>query len=327
MKVRERNRAFVKRLKNSDKRDWTVFFLSLLLAFSIWIIHNLSLSYSDYVDVRVSAISNIEGRMPESAAPVNLHAQCRTTGYNLLRLRWRYSRNDCRLNVAPEDLHSGPGDVFYITSRELQEYSPMIFGETTKVEYLFTDTLFFNFPKRVCRKVPVVFMSDISCRAQYTPDGAARLSPDSVTVYGEAWHLEKIDAVYTNPVVKTDVDRDIKGVVRLRKLKDVQLSDESVTYFAPVVRYTQLDGRFRLKLLNVPADKEAFLVPSDVEVSIICPFPLTSNPLETATFYVDYNDFLRSRGGHCLVKMGENEGRIIRWQSEPEMVECIVMDK
>ena len=317
----------MERLRSTDRRDWKVFFLSLLLAFSIWIIHNLSLSYSDFVDVNVRAQSNIDSRVSVSANPAGVHASCRTTGYNLLRLRWQYGRRECRLQLDAANLHHASGDRFYITARELQEYNPQIFGETAKVEYIFTDTLFFSFPPRICRRVPVVLMGDISCREQYILDGPVRLEPDSVTVYGEPSQLESIDAVYTEKLVRTDLDRDVKGEVKLRRVKDVDFSKESVSYLAPVVRYTELSSRFRLKIINLPADKDAVLVPSEVEAFFLCPYPPESIPLESATLYVDYNDFLVSREGRCLVRMSGYEGKLLDWRTEPAMVECLVMDR
>ena len=41
-----------------DGRDISVFLMSLLLAFSIWLIHNLSLNYSDTVSVPVVAMQH-----------------------------------------------------------------------------------------------------------------------------------------------------------------------------------------------------------------------------------------------------------------------------
>ena len=48
-------------------RDVTVFLLSLLLASSVWLLHNLSLNYSDLVSIPVTAQSNIEGHSAYSS--------------------------------------------------------------------------------------------------------------------------------------------------------------------------------------------------------------------------------------------------------------------
>ena len=76
------NRIF--KLLNIGGRDWVVFLLALLLAFSTWIIHNLSLKYSVYLKVQVFAESNIEGCEQKSISGSEIMARCRTTGWRIL---------------------------------------------------------------------------------------------------------------------------------------------------------------------------------------------------------------------------------------------------
>ena len=54
-------------LLNISGRDWAVFLLALLLAFSIWLIHNLSLKYTEFMQASVEAVSNIEGHFNKSS--------------------------------------------------------------------------------------------------------------------------------------------------------------------------------------------------------------------------------------------------------------------
>ena len=48
-------------------RDLAGLLFSLLLAFSIWLIHNLSLNYTQVIAVPVTARSNIEGHQELSS--------------------------------------------------------------------------------------------------------------------------------------------------------------------------------------------------------------------------------------------------------------------
>ena len=72
-------------LLNISGRDLAVFLLALLLAFSIWLIHNLSLKYNAYLDVAVQAHCNIDGHSEMSSDKSNVVARCRATGYNVIR--------------------------------------------------------------------------------------------------------------------------------------------------------------------------------------------------------------------------------------------------
>jgi len=51
---------------NISGRELAVFLLALLLAFSIWLIHNLSLKYNDFLTSTVIAQCNLEGYSPVS---------------------------------------------------------------------------------------------------------------------------------------------------------------------------------------------------------------------------------------------------------------------
>ena len=61
---------------NIKGRDWVVFLLALLLAFSIWLIHNLALNYKDIFSVSVVAQCNISGHAEESANKCDVTARC-----------------------------------------------------------------------------------------------------------------------------------------------------------------------------------------------------------------------------------------------------------
>ena len=66
--------------------------MSLLLAFSIWLIHNLSLNYSDTISVPVMAQCNIDGHSDVSSNSSMIAARCRTSGFSLLRIRHQAKR-------------------------------------------------------------------------------------------------------------------------------------------------------------------------------------------------------------------------------------------
>ena len=89
----------------TNGRDWTVFFLSLLLAFSIWLIHNLSLNYSDFLTVQMTArCDNIEGHTVTSANVCKVVARCRTSGYNIIKSSLALNRAPVQVNFDRQSL-------------------------------------------------------------------------------------------------------------------------------------------------------------------------------------------------------------------------------
>ena len=289
------------KMLNINGRDWVVLLLALLLAFSIWMIHNLSLRYNDYMSVPVIARCNIPGHADVSSGKTEVTARCRATGYKVI---WSYLRRDRSVEVSfrAGDLKHKEGDTFYVTTSELKDYAHQIFGPELSVEYYVTDTLFFRFPVEKFRKVPVHPISTITYRNQYMADGPLELQPDSVLVYGEPFRLENINAVYTRPINFTDLSRSQNGIVRLEKIKGVRLSETEIRYSLNVRRFVEIVKSVPVTVVNVPEGKEMLVYPSVVDVCLRCAFPLLDDPESGLRIEADYEDIQNSIGGQCILK-------------------------
>lgn len=308
-------------------RDWAVLLLALLLAFSIWLIHNLSLKYNDYLKVSVSAQCNIDGHSDKSANECDVVARCRATGYNVIRFDIRRGKRAKKVQFQPDVMKHLEGDTFYVTSSDLQEYSHIIYGDDVSVEYFVSDTLFFRFPQVEHKRVPVHPVSSFSYRSQYMSVGDMEVKPDSVTLYGEPYRLNNIDAVYTKPIKAYDLDADIQGVVALEAIRDVRFSVSEVQYFMAVSRYVELLAKVPVEVVNIPADKDMVVLPSSIEVALKCNFPFSGDPVKEIRVLVDYEDFLKSLSGKCPARIAGIPKGVIGYELEPFYVECIVRDR
>ena len=157
-------------------------------------------------------------------------------------------------------------------------------------------------------------------------DGQIEVSPDTVTIYGEPFHLENIERVFTKPIKYSDLSHDVRGVVELEKIRGVRFSDAEVEYELDVVRYVELKVDAPVEVLNVPEGKVMLVYPSSVEVALKCAFPLLSK-MEDIRMYVDYNDFVLSKGGKCPVKSAVLPRGVIDYECTPIGVDCVVEDR
>ena len=91
-------------------REWIVVALSVVLAFLVWFLVNLSQEYSGTISVPVVAQCNIEGYGTESANTVLVSARCRTEGFRLVREYSRRERKVVKVKFNKADLRrTGPG--------------------------------------------------------------------------------------------------------------------------------------------------------------------------------------------------------------------------
>ena len=196
---------------NFGGRKWGVFLLSLLLAFSIWIIHKLSLEYNVYLKVDVVAVSNIEGHSEYSTSSTQVMARCRTSGWRIL-YAYMTRNNAVYVNFPSSVLQKESDERYYITSEKLHEFADQIFSNSVSVEYFVTDKVSFRFQKEVHKRVPIKAVTSLSFEDQYIPENPLVLVPDSVTVYGDQMHLDALDYVTTATIKQADIDEDFSGM-------------------------------------------------------------------------------------------------------------------
>ena len=312
---------------NFSRRDWAILLLALLLAFSVWLIHNLSLRYSDYLSVPVVAKCNIDGHAAESSDKSDIAARCRATGYNILANGFKRNGRAKVIEFNPSHVRPMRDDLYYILPSDLQEYAHLIYGDDVTVEHFVSDTLFFHFPFEDSKKVPVQLVTSISLMPQYMMVGDTEVKPDSVTIYGDRFKLESINKVYTSPIKIYDLSEDLIGVVDIENIRGVRVSTSQVQFTMDVSRYVEIVRSFPVTTVNVPADKQLNIYPSTVTVTFRTAFPLAEEPTESVGFYVDYEDFSSSRNGKCPVYISRRPKGLISYEIEPSMLECVLEDR
>lgn len=314
------------RFLNLSGRDLAVLLLSFLLAFSVWLIHNLSLKYNGYLSANVVAHCNINGHADVSAGKAEITARCRAKGYTILSSSF-FSARTVDVTFSPSVMRHYDTDRYYVLSDDLQEYAHLLYGDGVAVEYFVSDTVFFRFPEVAHKRVPVIPVYSVSYSGQYMASGPFTVIPDSVAVYGEPFHLETIKSIYTAPVKHSDVSEDIHGVVRLKKLQGVRLSADEVHYSMDVTRYVEIVQTVPVEPVNVPPDKEMIVFPSSVDVAMRCIFPLMADPYENLRFEADYTEFAVSLSGKCQVIASQLPKGVISYTIEPSAVGCVAEDK
>ena len=311
----------VRRRLDLSGRDFAVMLLSLLLAFGIWFTHNLSLQYSSLVSVPVTAVSNIPGHARESSNTVVVVARCRTTGYNLLS---KGRNRTVEVLFSADDLHQDDEELFHIGANELGGYVREIFGDNVQLESFVTADAQFRFPVEYNKVVPVLAISSVSYKPQYTALEPMRVVPDSVVVYGEPARLQSIERILTETISEQNLSSSAHGVARLEIPKGVsRVSDTQVSYSLTVTRFVDVTSQVNVKVRGVPAGKEVSVYPSVAQVVYRCVFPLPSDPTRDVSFYVDYADFASSKSGRCVPHVTGLPSYVLEYTTDPQVFECI----
>ena len=312
---------------NISGRELAVFLLALLLAFSIWLIHNLSLKYNDYLTSTVIAQCNLEGHTAVSINESDIIARCRATGYKVIMSDIKAHRKPVTVAFDASVMRHKDDDLFYVLSSDLTEYAHLIYGDGVTLDYFVSDTVFFRFPEVDHKKVPVHPVYSVSYMPQHMSDGQLEVIPDSVTVYGEAFRLENVDKVFTEMIRHTSLSSDVQGLVKLEKIRNLRLSVDEVHYIIDVTRYVEESRTLPVRVINVPADKRLQVFPSSASVLAKFAFPSSGSELENMELVVDYDDYLTSISGKCPVKLAGTPAGLISYEVDPVAVNCLLEDR
>lgn len=305
-------------------KRWVGFLLCVILSFSVWLVHNLSRMYTDVVSVNISAVSNLDGYARNSASTATVTARCHCSGFKLLALKAGSDDKVRSVFIDPSDFERQEnGDGFVIRASSLYKYVASIFGSGVTVESFVSERLVFRFAHENSRKVPVLPVESLQFRPQYCATGRITLNPDSVTVYGEPSRLETLEYVKTSPITVREIRGDINGIISLDAPKGIRISDENVAYSLEVSRYVEVKSSVGIEPVNVPEGKRISVFPPSAEVVIKCVFPIERDPFEDFKLYIDYEDFISSMNGNCVIRSTDLPETVISCTISPEVCDCV----
>ena len=159
--------------------------------------------------MEIVAESNIEGRAKRSSDAVTMTARVRASGFRLLSIMMR--KKAVLVGFSSEDLHHLEADYYSISANQLLRYASEIYGSGTNVEAFLFDRVSFRFISENNKRVPVRAVNALAFRTQYAQLSELSLKPDSVTVYGPAEVLERVDEVYTSIISLSDIHSNVHG--------------------------------------------------------------------------------------------------------------------
>lgn len=296
--------------------------LCLLLSFSIWLIRDLSQNFEDVVNVPVMPRSNIEGRSEYAMEEVTVAARCSAKGYKMFEISGR--RKPVTVEFKPEDLRYEGDDVYSIAAGDVLKYASAIVGDEVDMKGIVGQDVRMRFKMENHRKVPVRPVASLGFRPQYMAAGPLRTEPDSVVIYGDPSRLDRLESVCTALITLNDLRRNAHGSVKLEKQPGIRISSERVDYSLEVTRFVEIrKEKVPVVARNVPAGVDFSVYPSAADVTFKCAFPLGANPADRVSLYVDYNEFLGSISGRCMVRVSGVPGNVIEMAVSPEVCDCL----
>ncbi|WP_316823966.1 YbbR-like domain-containing protein [Pedobacter miscanthi] len=253
------------RLTKIEKRRVFSLLACLLLAVAAWLFMALNNKYI-YVAKTVLVFKNTPTKRafyPLQSDTIDL--QVEGTGWQLLFARLRISPPSVSVNLSQLNTKD-----FIVFSDQLFNINRQL-ESTQKVISVKPDTLYFDFTKRVVKKVPVKLIDKLSFIKQYGISSEIILNPKYVKVAGPTEELAKIKFWPTDTLKLDKIQSSSNTRVALQHSihKNVSIYPSSVEVRLPVDEFTEKTIEVPLKVINNRNYNSIKLYPKKIKVSFL----------------------------------------------------------
>jgi hypothetical protein len=253
---------FMKPFRPQTKQYWRVVLLCFVAASTFWLLNALNKSYSTQTTYPVRF--NYDRSMLVPIKPLPEEVVINVTGKG-----WKLLRKALRVEIQPAEIYirALPRNNYLLGSSLRPALVNALDG--LELNFVVTDTLFFNFDERVSRRIPVKLDTKQKITApRYEIAGPVRLSPDSITFTGPSSIVGKLPSPFMVRMDQQDLTTPTKiSVPVVYDNQDlIVASVQEVEATINVKPLLQEERQLVPQLVNAPANKKVKISPSSVQI-------------------------------------------------------------
>lgn len=249
-------------LQNNRKTKVFIFFL--ILTSIIWLLIELSKTYTSSADFKIE-YKNLSSDKLVQVKPISrVEVAIRAPGFNLLRRKIRPQKITFNLNNL-----SKKGATYYILpNTQLSNLNAQLTGETEIIRVL-KDTIFIEIGTNSTKKVPVIPKTDIQFKLGYNFIEKLNVVPDSIIISGPNKYIDSIKAIATTHLKLNDVYENIETELNLvvpKNTKNVVFSTDKVKLTGAIDKFTEGTFKIPVTIINQPEGIQMNPFPKQIEV-------------------------------------------------------------
>jgi hypothetical protein len=239
------------------------FFICLLIAAFLWLVHSLNTVYTYTVKLPVSFNNMPLNKRPLMQLPEELYVDVKASGLKLSLIL--FSRPFKTLDIDFNKLKPLGRNQHYVLSASNLNFRS-VFNLETQVRHITPDTLYFSEKTGYQKIVPVKIPLYVQCREGF---GFKRpvINPNFITIWGDTNVISSIDTIYTQPLTLNDLSQNVSSNISfIRPDPEVYSSASSAHIFIEVTRLVEHMISLPLADVNIVPRQEVNIYPPAVNV-------------------------------------------------------------
>lgn len=235
------------------------FGLAILLGFFLWVLVNMSRTYTMVVPVLLKPGEVPEGMTLSEPLPAQAFVSVEGEGWQLIPLRTK-----------PQTV------VVDVTSERVELLEPVrqALGGISNVSIsgVQPQSATVSFEQLISKRVPVRLDAQVDYAPMFGPTGGWLLRPDSVTLRGPQSKVEPVEEWWTDSLRVTQVDHPLLETLPLTSaVGSITLFPSRVQASLDVAEFTEDERRTMIRLSGVPEGLEFSLQPDMVSIRYLVP--------------------------------------------------------
>jgi YbbR-like protein len=251
-------------LSITNKRKVKVFLFILILTSIIWLLIELSKSYTSSAIFTVE-YKNIPSEKLLQSKPISeINITLKAPGFSLLK--YKLKKHNLAINLKSVVKR---GTTYYLLPNQQISYFNAQLASETEVMGVLNDTIFVELGNNKSKKVPIYLSSNIKFKLGYNLTKDIKIIPDSVLITGSEKFVDSIKELSTEILELSDVYKDINaqlGLILPSKDINIILSTTRVKINGEVDKFTEGSFTIPVALINKPEGVKINTFPKQIEV-------------------------------------------------------------
>ena len=295
----------------------------VLLAASIWFILAVNDNRETTIQIPIELTNLPNEAVLLQDMPQYIETRVRDKGAVIMN----YGVNGLdRLQIDFQD-HNNGNDAIVINNNSLIEYARKQLKATSTILAFSPDSIRISYTCDEGKRVPVRIQGDITTSLYSTISDSIYTTPDSITVYGNAAALRKIDCAYTDEVVLQDLSDTTFYKARIVPVAGTRIKPDSVTIVIPIEEYTTKTLLVPITIGGVPRSYSIMTFPSHVKLTCLVPMSKYGDIVEEAFLVGNTFDQIQSTpGSYGSIYVANAPDYVQNIMLELDSVEYIIND-
>lgn len=264
-KTKKKYKDILKSLGFRNRKNFIIFLIFVLISSVFWFLIALSKEYTTIIDYPVKFTSFPKDRILIQELPDDLQLQITGNGFDLLKYEFSgfifpYIIDYSKISNRNHSNH------FQLQTTNLLNQFRRKFPSNVKVQDIFPKTLSFTFSSMVEKKLPVKIDILYRLAKQYIVHDKVIISPDSVIAKGPKAIIDTLKVAKTEKYDLKILDKPIKKMLSLEKIKMVSFSKDKIFLFLNVQQFTESVVDIPVVMENIPDSLSVKFIPDKISV-------------------------------------------------------------